>query len=92
MKDPQAAQFAGFAPILPLVYLSSAFVPVESMDPAVRGVRASTSRSRSPIDAVRSLVDGAADTGAIAQSLAWSLGLLLVFVPLATRQYRRVLV
>jgi ABC-2 type transport system permease protein/oleandomycin transport system permease protein len=89
VKDPQAAQFAGFAPVLPLVYLSSAWVPVETMTPAVRGF-AGHQPVTVTIDAVRSLVAGAPDVGAITQSLAWSLGLVVVFAVVATRQYRHV--
>ena len=88
VKDPQAAQFAGFAPVLPLVYLSSAWVPVESMAPAVRGFVRHQPVTVT-IDAVRSLVAGVPDDGAIVQSLGWSLGLLAVFVVVATKQYRR---
>jgi ABC-2 type transport system ATP-binding protein len=88
VKDPQAATFAGFAPVLPLVYLSSAWVPVSSMAPAVRGF-AGNQPVTVTIDAARSLVAGTADGGAVVQSIAWSVGLIVVFAVIATRQYRR---
>ena len=87
VKDPQAAQFAGFAPVLPLVYLSSAWVPVDSMAPVVRAF-AGNQPVTVTIDAARSLVAGAPDGAAITRSLAWSLVLLVLFAILATRQYR----
>ena len=40
--------------------------------------------------AVRDLMLGGTDTAYhVAQSLAWCVGILLVFVPLAVRRYRR---
>ena len=43
------------------------------------------------IDAVRSLVLGGqfANTGKVLLSLAWSVGIIAVFAPLAVRRYRR---
>jgi ABC-2 type transport system permease protein/oleandomycin transport system permease protein len=89
VKDPQTAQFAGFAPVLPLVYLSGAWVPVATMAPAVRGF-ARHQPVNVTIEAVRALAGGAGGgAGAIAQSLAWSAALVVVFVTLAVRRYVR---
>jgi hypothetical protein len=38
---------------------------------------------------MRTLVLGGSATGPVLESLAWSLGILLVFVPLAVTRYRR---
>ena len=88
VKDPQTAQFAGFAPVLPLVFLSGAWVPVATMAPAVRGF-ARHQPVNVAIDAVRSLAIGHPDHSAIVQSLIWSVGLVAVFAWLAVRQYDR---
>jgi ABC-2 type transport system permease protein/oleandomycin transport system permease protein len=39
--------------------------------------------------AVRALVIGGPTTSYVLQSLAWSVGILLVFGPIAVRRYRR---
>lgn len=41
------------------------------------------------IDAVRALVLGGPTTGRVLTSLAWSVGILAVFAPLAVLRYRR---
>jgi oleandomycin transport system permease protein len=41
------------------------------------------------IDAVRALALGGPTAGPVLQALAWTAGILAVFVPLAVRQYRR---
>lgn len=41
------------------------------------------------VDAVRVLMLGGPATSAVLQSLAWSVGILAVFGPLAVRRYRR---
>jgi ABC transporter DrrB family efflux protein len=87
VKDVQAAQFAGFAPILPLVFLSGAWVPVATMSDAVQGF-ARNQPVNVTIEAVRSLADGTPDAALLAKSLAWSLAILALAATLAVRQYR----
>ena len=89
VKDPQAANFIGFAPVLLFVYLSSAWVPIETMSGAVQGF-ARHQPVNVTIEAVRGLANGTEATGEIVQSIAWSLALLAGFGVLATRQFRRV--
>ena len=74
--------------VLPLVFLSGSWVPVETMRPAVRGF-ATHQPVNVTVDAVRSLFAGTPDGAAIVQSLAWSAGLLVVFSLLAVRLYHR---
>ena len=59
VKDPEAANFIGFAPVLLFVYLSSAWVPIDTMHPAVRGF-ARHQPVNVTIEAVRSLANGTA--------------------------------
>lgn len=86
--DPETAQAASFPLMAPLVFASSAFVPVESM-PGWLQVFAEHQPVSVTASAVRALVLGGPTTSYVLQSLAWSALILLVFVPLAVARYRR---
>jgi ABC-2 type transport system permease protein/oleandomycin transport system permease protein len=87
--DPETAQAAAFPLIAPLVFASSLFVPVEQM-PSWLQPWAEHQPVSVTATAVRDLMLGGTDTAYhVAQSLAWCVGILLVFVPLAVRRYRR---
>jgi ABC-2 type transport system permease protein len=88
--NAETAQAASFPILAPLVFASSAFVPVGSM-PGWLQVFARNQPVSIAIDAVRSLVLGGqfASTGKVIASLAWSVGIIAVFAPLAVRRYRR---
>jgi ABC-2 type transport system permease protein/oleandomycin transport system permease protein len=86
--SPQVAQLASFLPSLPLVYLSGAWVPVESMSSVLRAF-ARNQPINVLVATVRSLADGSAVAGTAWQAAAWTAGLLLVSVPLAIRLYAR---
>jgi ABC-type multidrug transport system permease subunit len=87
VRDPEAANFIGFAPVLLFVYLSSAWVPIDTMHPVVRGF-ARHQPVNATIEAVRGLADGTAATGQVATSIAWSIGILVVFGWIAARRFR----
>lgn len=95
-KTPEAAQSAGFLPIFPLVFASSVFVPTETM-PQWLQVFADNQPVSIVANAVRSLMVpeevlpllGVNQTTLIWQSFAWIAAILIVFGPLAVRQYRR---
>jgi ABC-2 type transport system permease protein/oleandomycin transport system permease protein len=86
--DPETAQAAAFPVLAPLVFASSAFVPVSSMpgwlQPFANHQPVSVTAS-----AVRALVLGGPTGTYLWQSLAWMAGIVLVFAPLAVRRYRR---
>ena len=86
--DPETAQAAAFPVLAPLVFASSVFVPVTSMpgwlQPFAEHQPVSVTAA-----AVRALVIGGPTTSYVLQSLAWSVGILLVFGPIAVRRYRR---
>ncbi len=86
--DPETAQAAAFPVMAPLVFASSAFVPVSSMpgwlQPFANHQPVSVTAS-----AVRALVIGGPTTADVLQALAWCTAILLVFVPVAVRRYRR---
>jgi ABC transporter DrrB family efflux protein len=89
VRDPETAQGLGFIWVFPLVFASSAFVPTADM-PGVVQAFADVNPVTLVVDAARALMtgDGAA-LGPALGTLAWLAGLLLVFVPLAVRAFRR---
>ena len=92
VKDPETAQAAGFVWIFPLVFASSAFVPVQTMPGWLRTF-AEVQPISVTVDAVRYLTSGGVAPGAASSDVLWAclwaLGILAVFVPLAVAQYRR---
>jgi ABC-2 type transport system permease protein/oleandomycin transport system permease protein len=87
--DPEAAQAASFPVMAPLVFASSAFVPVRSMPGWLQAFAAHQPVSVTA-SAVRALFVGGPTASYVLQSLAWCIGILAVFVPLAVSRYRRV--
>jgi ABC transporter DrrB family efflux protein len=87
VRGAEAAQSAGFVVTFPLVFASSVFVPVATFPDWLQAI-AKVSPVTLTADAARSL----ALTGtpsSLAGALAWIGGILLVFVPLSVRRYRR---
>jgi ABC transporter DrrB family efflux protein len=89
--DPETAQAAAFPLIAPLVFASSLFVPVEQMatwlQPWAEHQPVSVTAN-----AVRYLMLGESplgDASDLWEALAWIVGILIVFAPLAVRRYRR---
>lgn len=82
--------------VFPLSFVSSAYVPVESM-PGWMQAFADHQPLTYMVDAVRALTQGPAAEGMlghpagyfIARSLLWAAGIILVFAPLAVAKYRR---
>jgi ABC transporter DrrB family efflux protein len=87
VKDPETAQGAGFVWVFPLTFVSSAFVPTSTM-PAVVQAFAQVNPVTLCVNAVRALTIGGSATGPVLGTLAWLVGLLLVFVPFAVSRYR----
>jgi ABC-2 type transport system permease protein len=88
VPNAETAQAAAFPIMLPLVFASSAFVSTENMPDWLR-VFAEHQPVTAAVDAVRSLVLGGEWAGDVLASLAWTAGILLVFVPLSVSRYRR---
>jgi ABC transporter DrrB family efflux protein len=88
MKDPEAAQAAAFPVLAPLVFASSAFVPVTSM-PGWLQVFARHQPVSVTASAVRALTLGGPTATFVWQSIAWCAAILLAFAPIAVRLYRR---
>lgn len=89
VKDPETAQIAGFLPLFPLVFASSAFVPVSSM-PGWLQAFANVQPVSVTVDGVRALLSGGPAGHWLWQSLVWAAGILVVFAILGVRQYRKV--
>jgi ABC transporter DrrB family efflux protein len=88
LKDPETAQAASFPVIAPLVFASSAFVPVATMPSWLQGF-AKYQPVSVTASAVRALSLGQPAGSWVLQSILWSLGILAVMAPLAVWRYRR---
>ena len=86
--DPETAQAAAFPVLAPLVFASSAFVPVDKM-PGWLQVFAAHQPVSITVSAVRALFNGGPTGTLVLQSIAWCVGILVVFAPVAVRFYRR---
>jgi ABC-2 type transport system permease protein/oleandomycin transport system permease protein len=88
IADPESAQAAAFPIMAPLVFASSAFVPVSSMPSWLQEFA-----TRQPVSilasAVRALTLGGPTATYVEQSIAWCVGILVVCAPLAVWRYIR---
>jgi ABC-type multidrug transport system permease subunit len=87
VRTPQVAQLASFLPTLPLVYLSGAWIPVESMSSGLQAF-ARNQPINVVVDTIRSLANGSAVADTAPQAVEWTIAILTVSVPLAVRLYR----
>jgi ABC-2 type transport system permease protein/oleandomycin transport system permease protein len=86
--DPETAQAAAFPVLAPLVFASSAFVPTESM-PGWLQVWANHQPVTATVNAARDLCLGLPARGDVIAALAWMIGIVVIFVPISVRLYRR---
>jgi ABC-2 type transport system permease protein/oleandomycin transport system permease protein len=84
----ETAQVSGFIWIFPLVFASSVFVPVETM-PGWLQAFAEHQPITLTVNALRALLLGGETTRFALGSIAWSLAILAVFMPIAVRKYRQ---
>ena len=84
----EAAQAAIFPMLFPLVFASSAFVDTSFM-PGWLQAFADHQPVTVTVDAARNLVLGQPVGWSVVGSIAWSVGIVAVFAPLAVRRYRR---
>jgi ABC transporter DrrB family efflux protein len=84
----ESAQAIGFIVIFPITFISSAFVPVDSMPSWLQPI-AENNPFTTVVDAMRALwVDSPAGND-IWGAVLWCLGLIAVFAPLSVARYRR---
>ena len=88
VNSPESANSLGFIAVFPLTFISSAFVPVQSMPEALRWFAENLNPFTVVVDAMRALWLGAPAGNSVWGAVAWSLGILAVFAPLAVRRYR----
>jgi ABC-2 type transport system permease protein/oleandomycin transport system permease protein len=89
VKDAETAQAASFPILAPLIFASSAFIPVETM-PGWLQPWAEHQPVSVVCDAARDLTLGLPAGNNTLKALAWIVGIVAVFAPLAVRKYRKI--
>jgi ABC-2 type transport system permease protein/oleandomycin transport system permease protein len=84
----EAAQLMSFPILFPLVFASTAFVPAQTMPSWLQGF-AEHQPVSVVVNAVRALTQGGDTARWVIPALLWSVGLLVVLVPLAVWRYRK---
>jgi ABC-type multidrug transport system permease subunit len=88
VSSPESANSAGFIAVFPLTFISSAFVPVQSM-PSVLQAFANVNPFTIVVDAMRHLWIGTPAGNNVWGAVVWSLVIVAAFSPLAVARYRR---
>ncbi|MEZ5237435.1 MAG: ABC transporter permease [Microthrixaceae bacterium] len=79
-SNAETAQAMSFPIIAPLVFASSAFVPVATMPTWLQGFAEHQPVSVT-VNAARGLLLGTAETSTVIAAIAWSVGIVAVFAP-----------
>jgi ABC transporter DrrB family efflux protein len=87
-SSPEASNAYGFTILFPVTFVSSAFVPVESMPSWLEGI-AEANPFTTMVDAARALFVGTPAGNDIWGAVVWSLGITAVFGVLSVWRYRR---
>jgi ABC transporter DrrB family efflux protein len=88
VRNVEGATLAGFMATFPLVFASSTFTSTQTMPGWLRAF-ADAQPVTQVANALRSLAHGDPSHGAIANSIAWSIGIFLVSAALATWRFRK---
>jgi ABC-2 type transport system permease protein/oleandomycin transport system permease protein len=86
--DEESVQAFGFIWLFPITFLSSAFVPIQTM-PGWLQAFANNQPVTYVINTMRALALGGPVEANLLKSVAWLAGIYIVFVPLAVRAYKR---
>ncbi len=86
--DEESVQAFGLIWLFPLTFLSSAFVPIQSM-PGWLQAFADNQPVTYVIDAMRAMALGGPIGPSLWKSAVWLAGIFIVFAPLAVRAYKR---
>jgi ABC-2 type transport system permease protein/oleandomycin transport system permease protein len=89
VHDVESAQTAGFIWVFPLTFASTAFVPLYTLPGWLQSF-ARINPITNAVNALRALVLGLPALRPTLYTVAWIVGILAVFAPMATRRYRRV--
>jgi ABC transporter DrrB family efflux protein len=90
-SSPEAAQSLGFIVIFPLSFISSAFVPPETMPAALQWF-AEWNPFSIVVNAIRALFIGDPAGNTVWGAIVWSLGIAIFFAVLAVWKYKRAVV
>lgn len=88
VKNVETAQSAGFIWVFPLAFASSIFVPIDTMKSGIRAFAEHNPISY-VVNVVRGLSLGTEIGNDLWYALAWIAGILIVFIPLSVRLYRK---
>jgi ABC transporter DrrB family efflux protein len=86
--DEESVQAFGLIWLFPITFLSSAFVPIRTM-PGWLQAFANNQPVTYVIDTMRALALGGPIQANLWKSIAWLVGIFVVFAPLAVRAYKR---
>jgi ABC-2 type transport system permease protein/oleandomycin transport system permease protein len=89
IRQEEAVQAFGMIWLFPLTFVSSAFVPVQTMPDWLQAFAVNQPITH-VVNALRSLAIGTPMGDNLWLSLVWMAGILAVFLPLAVRAYKRV--
>jgi ABC transporter DrrB family efflux protein len=88
LKNEESVQAFGMIWLFPIVFLSSAFVPIQTM-PGWLQAFANNQPVTYVINTLRALALGGPVEADLWKSIAWLVGIFAVFAPLAVRAYKR---
>ena len=88
-SSPEASNAYGFTVLFPLTFVSSAFVPVDSMPGWLQPI-AEHNPFTTMVDAARALFLGTPAGNDVWLAVAWTIAIIAVFAPLSAWRYRRV--
>lgn len=88
LKNSESTQVLGFLLIFPLTFASSIFAPINGMPDWLQAFARNQPVTHAA-DAFRYLAVGLGDTTSIYKTLAWIVGIIVIFAPLAIRQYKK---
>jgi ABC-type multidrug transport system permease subunit len=90
VKSVEAAQQASFIWLFPLTFVSSAFVPPETMPEPLKTFASDINPFSLWVDSLRHLFVGTPIDDQLWLGIVWIVVILVVFAPLAVWRYRRV--
>jgi len=88
VRDSETAQLASFVLIFPLTFASSAFVPIKTM-PSWLQVFVRNQPVSFIVEVGRHFALGVPADGSVWKIAIWSIAILVIFIPLAIRQYKK---
>ena len=88
-SSPEASNAYGFTILFPFTFVSSAFVPVDTMPSWLQPI-AEHNPVTTTVDAARALFLGTPAGNDVWLAVVWTVAIIAVFAPLSAWRYRRV--